>query len=63
MGVFRVWGEVGVDDFFYFVFLLVVEFFKFRFCLDVLFLNLWMRDVFFFFDKLFVVCFMCLNLS
>lgn len=44
------WGIVSVDFSFYLVFLLIVELIKFRFCLDVWFLNLWMIDVFFLFD-------------
>lgn len=43
---------MGFDDFSFLVMFLIVEFLKFRFCLDVRFLNLWMRDVFFLLDRL-----------
>lgn len=51
IGVFRVWERVGDDYWFNLVFLVIVELIKFRFCLDVGFLNLWMIDVFFLFDR------------
>ena len=51
-GAFRVWGEVGVDDPPHLVLPLTVEPSKPRLCLDARFLNLWMRDAPFSFDKL-----------
>ena len=51
-GAFRIWGAVGVDDPPYLVLPLMVEPTKPRLCLDVRFLNLWMKDMPFSLDKL-----------
>ena len=51
-GAFRIWGVVGAGDSPYLVLPLTVEPTKPRLCLDARFLNLWMKDMPFSFDKL-----------
>lgn len=61
-GLFRIVGKVGYCEFFYLVFLLIVEFNKLRLCYDECFFNCWIKDFFFKLDYIMdLICYVGLN--